>query len=43
MNQSLRIHFGLPHFQSRISGMSSPYLLVYCLCSISLSLNCCFR
>ena len=25
------------HFQSRISGMSSPYLAMYCLCSMSLS------
>ena len=25
------------HFQLRISGMSSPYLRMYCLCSISLS------
>jgi hypothetical protein len=24
-----------PHFHSRISGISSPYLLMYCLCSIS--------
>ena len=39
----LRIHLGLFHFQFRISGMSSPYLSMYCLCSISLSLSCCFR
>ena len=31
-----------PHFQFRISGRSSPFLSMYCLCSISLSLNCCF-
>ena len=37
------IHLGLLHFQFRISGMSSPYLSMYCLCSISLSLSCCFR
>jgi hypothetical protein len=29
----LRIHLGLPHFQFRISGRSSPCLLMYCLCS----------
>ena len=32
-----------PHFQWRISGRSSPYLSMYCLCSISLSLSLCFR
>jgi hypothetical protein len=32
-----------PQFQWRISGMSSPYLPIYCLCSTSLSLSCCFR
>src|SRR5579862_1222952 len=31
------------HFQLRISGRSRPYLLMYCLCSTSLSLSCCFR
>jgi hypothetical protein len=31
------------HAQFRISGMSSPFLLMYCLCSISLFLSCCFR
>jgi hypothetical protein len=36
-------HFGLPHFQFLISGRSWPYLSMYCLCSISLSLSCCFR
>jgi len=39
----LRIHLGLLHFQFRISGRSSPYLSMYCLCSTSLSLSCCFR
>ena len=34
---------GVLHFQLRISGMSSPCLSMYCLCSISLSLSCCFR
>ena len=43
-----RIYAGLPalvapHFQWRISGRSSPYLSMYALCSISLSLSCCFR
>ena len=41
--QLLRIHLGLLHFQFRISGMSWPCLSMYCLCSISLSLSCCFR
>ena len=31
-----------PHFQLRISGISWPYLSMYCLCSISLSFSCCF-
>src|ERR1039457_5564605 len=31
----LRIHLGLLHIQFRISGMSSPFLSMYCLCSIS--------
>ena len=39
----LPIHLELLHFQFRISGRSSPYLSMYCLCSISLSLSCCFR
>src|SRR5208337_3129760 len=39
----LRIHLELPHFQVRISGRSSPCLSMYCLCSMSLSLNCCFK
>ncbi len=39
----LRLHLGLLHFQFRISGMSWPYLSMYCLCSMSLSLSCCFR
>ena len=39
----LRIHSGLLHFQFRTSGRSSPFLPMYCLCSISLSLSCCFR
>ena len=39
----LRDHWGLPHFQLRISGMSWPFLSMYCLCSMSLSLSCCFR
>src|SRR5262249_50010679 len=29
------------HFQSRISGMSSPTVLMYCRCSISLSRTAC--
>ena len=33
----------VPHFQFRISGRSWPYLSMYCLCSMSLSLSCCFR
>jgi hypothetical protein len=32
-----------PHFQLRISGRSSPFLSMYCLCSISLCLSCSFR
>ena len=36
-------HLGLLHFQFRISGMSWPCLSMYCLCSINLSLSCCFR
>ena len=32
-----------PHFQFRISGMSWPFLAMYCLCSINLSLSCCLR
>jgi len=32
-----------PHFQRQISGKASPYLSLDCLCSISLSLSCCFR
>ena len=45
---SVDIHKGLlrlikPHCQLRISGRSSPYLSMYCLCSISLSFSCCFR
>ena len=31
-----------PHFQSVISGMSSPYRSMYSLCSISLSRIACF-
>ena len=38
-----RLHLGMLHFQFRTSGRSSPYLSMYCLCSISLSLSCCFR
>ena len=30
-------HVELPHFQFRISGISWPFLSMYCLCSISLS------
>ena len=37
------IHLGLLHFQFRISGRSWPYFVMYCLCSISLSLSNCFR
>ena len=37
------VHFRWPHLQFRISGMSWPYVSMYCLCSISLSLSCCFR
>src|SRR5579863_9904884 len=39
----LRVHLGLLHFQFRISGMSWPYLSMYCLCSMSLSCAICFR
>ena len=39
----LRIHWGLLHFQSWISGRSSPCLSMKCLCSISLSSICCFK
>ena len=39
----LCIHLGLPHFQFRISGMSTPCSLMYCLCSRSLSASCCLR
>jgi hypothetical protein len=39
----LRIHLGWFHFQLRTSGRSSPFLSMYCLCSISLSLSCCFK
>ena len=39
----LFVQLEVPHFQFRISGMSSPSLSMYCLCSISLSLSCCFR
>jgi len=38
-----RIYWGLTHFQFRICGMSCPYLSIYSLCSMSLSLSCCFR
>ena len=31
------------HFQFRISGRSSPFLSMYSLCSMSLSLSCCFK
>ncbi len=31
------------HFQFRISGISSPFLSMYCLCSISLVWSWCFR
>ena len=41
--QRLGPYAGLLHFQLRISGRSSPFLSMYCLCSISLSLSCCFR
>jgi hypothetical protein len=34
---SLALSFGVLHFQFQISGMSWPYLSMYCLCSISLS------
>jgi hypothetical protein len=37
-----RIYVGLPQFQFRISGRSWPFLSMYCLCSMSLSLSCCF-
>jgi hypothetical protein len=41
--QLLRIHLGLFHFQFWISGMSTPCLSIYRLCSTSLSANCCLR
>jgi len=31
------------HFQWRTSGRSSPCFSMYCLCSINLSLSCCFK
>ena len=44
MAWNVSIHsFGTCHFQLRISGKSWPFLSMYCLCSISLSLSCCFR
>ena len=41
--QLLYSHLGLPHFQSRISGMSTPCSSMYRLCSMSLSASCCLR
>jgi len=38
-----RIHSGMLHFQFRTSGRSSPFLAMYCLCSMSLSFKRCFR
>jgi short chain dehydrogenase len=34
---------GPGHIQFRISGRSWPWVAMYCLCSISLSLSCCLR
>jgi hypothetical protein len=43
VNKLLRVHVELLHVQLRISGRSWPCLSMYWLCSISLSLSCCFR
>jgi hypothetical protein len=41
--ERLQVQAEWPHFQSRISGRSSPCLSMWCLCSMSLSCINCFR
>ena len=43
IRQLVNIHGVFPHCQLRISGKSCPFLSIYCLCSINLSLSCCFK